>query len=315
MRTFLWQALHDALATAMAMHRRIPNIPSTCPRCGAEQEDLIHLFFLCASSRATWFLSPLTLRVDQISLDFGKALIQITITLNSENITLACNLLCCVWKARNMEVLKGKRMEPQEVVRQAIMMPTHLELSQHGIIRQPQHEVAAICLEGQVYCVLADGSWDMQCRGGLAVMVFDPGGDLQRVTAKPVQAVDAFHAEDQAVLTALLVAEEKITYEPHAVFYIITDCRVLAHCINTAQMEDVPTWKTLEQVVPGTNMKEKLVSQVRSQQVPRVALNIPHKLANLARTTNFSFEGKPTVQQCTSLGIQPTVDKRFFTAG
>lgn len=72
---FLWRAIHDGLTTAQALHRRIRGIQPTCPRCGSENEFLMHLLFFCELSRVTWFPSEFALRVHDLPLDFATTLL------------------------------------------------------------------------------------------------------------------------------------------------------------------------------------------------------------------------------------------------
>lgn len=60
-KAFLWRAVHGGLAIAGEMHKRINSISALCPRCGKENEFLVHVLFSCELSRATWYISNFAL--------------------------------------------------------------------------------------------------------------------------------------------------------------------------------------------------------------------------------------------------------------
>lgn len=97
-----------------------------CQRCGTENEFLTHLFFFCSSSRATWFASNMALRVSDLPLDFTTAILEVTSSLEEGHITSFCNILWCIWKARNREIFSGKKETPQGILKQAQMMELHI---------------------------------------------------------------------------------------------------------------------------------------------------------------------------------------------
>lgn len=112
-KIFLWKAVHGSLATVSELHRRIRAINPTCPRCHSKNELLTHMIFFCSSSRAAWFGSELTMRVDHVHLDFTQALLDLTSNMDEHSITVMCNLMWCIWKARNVEVFAAKKLRPK----------------------------------------------------------------------------------------------------------------------------------------------------------------------------------------------------------
>jgi zinc-binding in reverse transcriptase len=70
----LWKACHKGLPTATTMHRCISTINPICVWWQEENEHLTHMLFFCQSSRAVWFGSRLSLRMDDIPFDFTQAL-------------------------------------------------------------------------------------------------------------------------------------------------------------------------------------------------------------------------------------------------
>lgn len=62
-RTFFWKAITGAFPSAYALSKRIANIETSCRVYGAQWEDTLHILFYCSHARATWFISPLGLRM------------------------------------------------------------------------------------------------------------------------------------------------------------------------------------------------------------------------------------------------------------
>jgi hypothetical protein len=56
-QTFAWRLLRRALPTGKRAGRFSTHIHSNCSRCGQE-EDEMHLFFLCPFAKAAWYSSP-----------------------------------------------------------------------------------------------------------------------------------------------------------------------------------------------------------------------------------------------------------------
>jgi hypothetical protein len=68
--------------------------------------------FFCPSSRAVWFGSQLGLRVDDLSLDFKMAFMQIINRIPKEMVPYFYGLMWCIWKGRNREVIEGRIIRP-----------------------------------------------------------------------------------------------------------------------------------------------------------------------------------------------------------
>jgi Reverse transcriptase (RNA-dependent DNA polymerase)/zinc-binding in reverse transcriptase/Endonuclease/Exonuclease/phosphatase family len=95
-RVFIWRACHNAIATTYEMHRRIHAIDPICPRCHGENEYIMHCLFFCPSSRAAWFVSDVSIRVENLPLRFKECMVQFFTTLTPEQIIKALNMLWCV---------------------------------------------------------------------------------------------------------------------------------------------------------------------------------------------------------------------------
>ncbi|KAL0462798.1 UNVERIFIED_CONTAM: hypothetical protein Slati_0167400 [Sesamum latifolium] len=55
----LWRACRDSLPTAVNLARRGVNVGGACPRCGSEEEDVLHSLLRCHFARLVWALSDL----------------------------------------------------------------------------------------------------------------------------------------------------------------------------------------------------------------------------------------------------------------
>jgi hypothetical protein len=81
---------------------------------------------------------------------------------------MAANLLWCIWKARNAEVIEGTKIQPMKVIHQ-VRMKEAVASTIRGVRRhQPQPTMVPV---GHGI-ILVDGSWDLQGRVGLAIVVY-----------------------------------------------------------------------------------------------------------------------------------------------
>lgn len=89
------------------MHRRITST-NTYGQCQNEVEDLYHMCFPSAGSKAVWFASALALRVEQIPEDFRQAVAYVINSIEEGQVQIFLNLLWDIWKVRNAHVIEGK---------------------------------------------------------------------------------------------------------------------------------------------------------------------------------------------------------------
>jgi zinc-binding in reverse transcriptase len=168
-RLFLWRASQGGLATGQELHRRLRRIQPICSRCNSESEYLTHLLFFCPSSRAIWFSSELALHVDGLPLCFRQVLLLWAWIMNDKQQVMAANLLWCIWKARNTEVIEGTKIQPMKIIYQAPMMETVAST----IRGKRRHQLQPTMVPAGHGIILVDGSWDQQSRVGLAIVVYN----------------------------------------------------------------------------------------------------------------------------------------------
>ena len=73
---FLWKICNNCLPVRAEIHRRIQEIPTSCPMCSIDEESLEYLFFRCHFARAIWFGIDLSIRTDELTLYSVKDSIQ-----------------------------------------------------------------------------------------------------------------------------------------------------------------------------------------------------------------------------------------------
>jgi zinc-binding in reverse transcriptase len=197
---FLWKACHDGLPTAVVMHRRISSISPTCARCREENEFLVHMLFFCPSSRAVWFGSRLSLRIDGIPINFIHALRALMEGRSFEDQRYIANLLWCVWKARCAEVIEGIKFNPYKVCLQAVGME-NAQMEPETILAQQEHSFYPV--QSGKSIVLIDASWDTSGKAGAGIILYDYRGKMVEIRYFSYKAGDAMHAETLAVAAAM----------------------------------------------------------------------------------------------------------------
>nr|XP_008351105.2 uncharacterized protein LOC103414509 [Malus domestica] len=68
-RHFLWNSLHNILATNANLYRRRSTTSPTCPICLCDDESVEHLFLLCPWVQAVWFGGALSYRINRLAIN------------------------------------------------------------------------------------------------------------------------------------------------------------------------------------------------------------------------------------------------------
>lgn len=307
-KAFIWRATHQGLPTMKALHRRIEEINPMCPRCGSEEECLMHLLFRCPISKATWYMSELGLRVEELPLDFVTTLIYVTDTLLETQIINFANILWCLWKVRNEEVFAAKKNPPATVILRAKQMEMEAtQPPQHH--RREQHITEVPPNTGAIH---VDGSWEVSGKAGLGVIIYDTNGLLVSTKGQGMITQDPLEAEALAVLTALEYTATKNREDPSGKFIIYTDCKTLVQAISTNNIEELPNWRTAQTVAYCIRTYNRLQEIVLIHHAGRESLTQPHNIANWARRVNGVFNGYPSPAFRQELQIQESLDPRYF---
>jgi hypothetical protein len=110
--------LRKALPTGKRAARFSSHISNGCCRC-QQEEDEIHLFFLCPFSRAAWFTHPWHLKSDVLvaNQDSMHSIISSMLSMNHPYVSLqnVFTFLWCMWKARNDCLFQRKSSLPHQV--------------------------------------------------------------------------------------------------------------------------------------------------------------------------------------------------------
>lgn len=282
-RTFLWKAVHGGLPTMGELSRRIRAINPTCPRCGMENEYLTHTLFFCSAARATWFVSPLAIRVNHIHMEFTQALLDLTRDMDENQIIITCNLLWNIWKARNKEVFTATKEQPQVTLRKAQLMeiPAGLEHLSRAHAYQPRIQPFNIPKDNMV--ILIDGSWDNTKKAGWGLTLYDQQGRLVKMMADHMRVPDPLSAEAVAMLHALTYCQKPNQNATMEKVTIISDCKVLVKHIQSETIEGLPSWQAAEPVAACIRLAAISKEWTEIRHMGREGVRSPHKLANWSR--------------------------------
>jgi hypothetical protein len=135
------------------------------------------MFFFCPSSRAVWFGSRLNLRIEGIAMSFIRALRAIMEGKAVEDQRYVANVLWCIWKARNSEIIEGIRVNPYKVCLQAAGMNT--DKLEPPNVKQPTGTTYLVRNNQTVS--LVDASWDVSGKAGMGGITYDHGGEIRKI--------------------------------------------------------------------------------------------------------------------------------------
>lgn len=128
LKHFWWKACCNLLATKENLHRRKCSPSPMCSICCKEAESVEHLIFRCSWTKAVWFGSNLSYKVDTLAIpSVMKWTISVMEHFNSalycHDILSRCIFLAWhVWKARNDWIFNGVPVNPRTVMAKASAM-------------------------------------------------------------------------------------------------------------------------------------------------------------------------------------------------
>ncbi|KAF7823513.1 reverse transcriptase [Senna tora] len=123
---FLWRLCNGALSSKENLFKRKCASDPICPICGLESETLEHLFMYCDAAKRSWFVSPLSLKMDLLKVcrveDWLACVFAKNSTLDDwDKAILACTCWQ-IWKSRCSLVFQGEGLVPFQVARRACAM-------------------------------------------------------------------------------------------------------------------------------------------------------------------------------------------------
>ena len=117
-QTFAWRLLRKALATGKRAGRFSTKINSNCSRCG-EEEDEMHLFFLCPFAKAAWYCEPWFIKVELLYNDHQRLPDMLLFLLSSNHPCISVKtlytFLWCLWKSRSDFLFNKTKMHPKRI--------------------------------------------------------------------------------------------------------------------------------------------------------------------------------------------------------
>lgn len=117
-QTFAWSILRKALPTGLRAARFSTHITEFCCRCGQQEND-IHLFFLCDFARAAWFGHPWYIEFDVLVQNHFNIhdIILALLNMNHPHASIfnIFNFMWSIWKARNDCLFDRKNHLPHHI--------------------------------------------------------------------------------------------------------------------------------------------------------------------------------------------------------
>ncbi|XP_078175199.1 uncharacterized protein LOC144568705 [Carex rostrata] len=205
-RVFIWKLLHGALPLAKNLASRTSRGDPTCVVCQHDDEDVLHMLFMCPFARACWLRGPLALRTDRLSCDLPSIFTWIFDHSSEETWTDMANTAWAVWRCRNEKVYGGKVPTFERfqqilnlISREArIVAVAHLKKG-----ARVEEEGAQVSSSLKVYRCMVDGSWKPPWRGGIGFVV-EEDGVLKGYRAAPCTVCCPLQAEVVALKEAIL---------------------------------------------------------------------------------------------------------------
>ncbi|XP_043687745.1 uncharacterized protein LOC122638959 [Telopea speciosissima] len=250
-KLFIWKCCADGIVAGVGLiSRNIPINPS-CQRCGAEMESVGHIFLNCPFSKAVWFGSSLSQKVNfplQVTMsDWFQAwhpLFSADKKMAQDLFSQASFLLWYIWRARNDIIFKNKPWSPLEVIQMAEKAFVEFQLannppySTHTL--EPIRILDSISTHSWIpptpswVKLNVDAAWSKGSKkGGLGNVIRNHFGHPFLAYSVGVNCDSAFIAEAVAIRSGLLLAArgdlKKVLVEP--------DCYSLIQQLSSSDPE------------------------------------------------------------------------------
>ncbi|XP_010495329.1 PREDICTED: uncharacterized protein LOC104772406 [Camelina sativa] len=121
LKHFMWQALTGCISVSANLRRRGVACDVGCSRCGAEEETVNHVLFLCPPARQAWAQAHVPVGPQHFPTESVYANVDHFIGRNNpgSQVDFFPWLMWYIWKARNAKVFENRTEHPDEVVRLA----------------------------------------------------------------------------------------------------------------------------------------------------------------------------------------------------
>ncbi|KAJ4747887.1 hypothetical protein LUZ62_082292 [Rhynchospora pubera] len=199
--------------------------------------------------------------------------------LEMQDCKLFFSLMWQIWKERCNYVFKGEHFDVHRVLQRA----------DYTVYTEPRNFAQRVCintinfrydLPSDAALIIVDGSWDVQRKMGIAVVIYDPMGNLCNFKMMTGVAQDALVAEANAILLAIQMAKQYLI-SFHKI-HIFSDSQIVVHAVNNHTMQEVTSWHA-EEVLQACIRELHTVQAITLRHARREAVQSAHVLANDAR--------------------------------
>lgn len=202
LRVFNWKLAHGALPLGKTMATRLGRGDPTCLVCGQEEEDALHLAFLCPFARSCWLAGNLAIRSDCFSSCIKRALIQVVEMVPTEMWNQVCMSIWAIWRSRNNLVFQGKPPSFESYRSFVMQIEVENSLARAKNMGQRQsrgHQTITPAPASSGFSCRVDGSWAFGWVGGIGFILLQ--GTLMRAyKMERVMACCPLQAEAIALL-------------------------------------------------------------------------------------------------------------------
>lgn len=314
-QTFAWRLLRRAHPTGKRASKFSNHISENCTRCG-NQEDEMHMLFLCPFSKATWFSSPWYIRTEVFAEHNHSIPQMIKALLDSAhphiNVTSIYTFLWCLWKARNDALFGRKLCKSSQVylVANAILQGPKLEdvMAAHDqrsaavvIQRQITTQKSSLVAGQEIFC---DAAWtnekNMQpSPAGIGVIIqLGEYGHCQQlqVSAMSPPVSSSLQAEAYGLLLATMIAD--LLHIPEPQYY--TDCSVLVSAAAASSIFKVTGHWNIRPILASIQASPSFI-RTRVAHINRCFNVKAHHQAKLA----IKIKDRPVAFRCLSSDTGP----------
>ncbi|XP_010506884.1 PREDICTED: uncharacterized protein LOC104783422 [Camelina sativa] len=216
---FMWQVLSGCIPVSRNLRKRGISCDLSCSRCGAEEETVNHVLFLCPPARQVWALSQVPVGSQCFPVESVFANMDHLLDPNSpgSHVSAFPWILWYLWKARNAKVFENITERPEETVRiaegEAVSWHKAQEGGEDGVNSdqptvaesRPQRPNGSLPLFFTGYRCFVDGSWKSNDRfagaGWFCIQPHDPRPGRGATNFR--QSLSPLHAEVEAFIWAM----------------------------------------------------------------------------------------------------------------